>query len=1130
MDRMTAGRAPEAYLFVRPDEDEEAWVLRNLIKPGRPIFDMVARLAARRELASLELLYSGSTPLHAIVAEDEDFRGDEGFADRAGPPFKTTETAAAHAMRALAGLGLALAAAEPIEEPLRAALAWYTEARGSLTACSWTPREAAGGQPWLLRLAELLADNIGDDRSAGAALTAAVTLRALAYPAIRRGRQTGVTVLLVTDEDKGMPARLKMSAAKGLPPGLVPDPEQMSLFAADLAFQQSLDRAWSQAGRRRAGGTALWSIEEAEGPSRQINGESAGAAFAVALDEIGRFSGPLAEVRVIRRLRSSNAVVGRIDDLGFMQGVGGYDGKIGALGEHARVIIPAADTEKATRAATKDVELVPVPRWKEAARKARRSNGKVILGQALAAAVVVGLLIVGIETKLFSNDINHGKQTALSRSFATRSDGTVGVNLRDADLYALAAWETSHTPEAWSSLLSREADPYLGSFPEPANFIVSAMAISPDSRLLAVGGTPYPQNGRPSSVQLWDIATHRLLAAYPVSGDVENVAFSADGTTLAELSTTQESLRTWSVSTHRELPDPVAETDVITSMAYSPDGRQLAIGALIPSKGTGRVPVAALPAVIDLWDLTTHRLVRRLGGLAGPVWALDFSDDGRLLASGGEDHAVRLWDTVTWRQRTVLTGTPTPVKVVQFEPGGSLALAAAGTDGSLRLWYTNTRTLGMTYGGATARGIPPAFAFSPGEPYLYTVTDLRDVSRVSLFTGRIAGDPIRTQLAVTHMAFSPDGRILVLGGPAGSLAALDIGGDTFYNPDGSSLTAAAVDRGGLLAATGTADGNVQVWLVHDPVAPVTWSAGQDVVSAAFSPDGWRLAAGTNTCHVLIWDFRHDRHLIDLNNARRIADLAAPGASGGLRILRIAFSPDGKTLATYCSNNSPGESAVAMLWDARTFRLLAVYRPPGALGAGDMALSPNGHTLALDTGTGPVLLWDTRLRRVTGQISVGGGTHLALAFSPDGQLLAISGTDGTVRLWNMSTRAQIAVTSANTSQYRYLAFSPDGSTLAATSQDTTVRIWQVPSLQLIGTLSPPTLPLATGALPESYNGLAYTPDGRMLVTAGSDGTAQIWDLNPSDMVRNLCGALRGPQLASQWQQLASGAGPDPCSPG
>ena len=83
------------------------------------------------------------------------------------------------------------------------------------------------------------------------------------------------------------------------------------------------------------------------------------------------------------------------------------------------------------------------------------------------------------------------------------------------------------------------------------------------------------------------------------------MAFSPGGTTLAAApATSSGNLETWSVTTHRELPDPIAETGVTTSIAYSPNGRLLAVGRLFSAYSDGQLlPVADLPAAIDLWDL-----------------------------------------------------------------------------------------------------------------------------------------------------------------------------------------------------------------------------------------------------------------------------------------------------------------------------------------------------------------------------------------------------------------------------------------------------------------------------------------------------------------------------------------------
>ena len=89
------------------------------------------------------------------------------------------------------------------------------------------------------------------------------------------------------------PAPAEQRRRQGAPPalgrprpasGLVPDPQRMALFTGDPAFQQALECAWSQVCTRDVSGTVLWSVEEAQVPSPRIDGGSAGAAFAVALD------------------------------------------------------------------------------------------------------------------------------------------------------------------------------------------------------------------------------------------------------------------------------------------------------------------------------------------------------------------------------------------------------------------------------------------------------------------------------------------------------------------------------------------------------------------------------------------------------------------------------------------------------------------------------------------------------------------------------------------------------------------------------------------------------------------------------------------------------------------------------
>jgi WD40 repeat protein len=830
-------------------------------------------------------------------------------------------------MRALAGLGLALVEDEPAEEPLRSALAWHADARDSLANHKWDPHSAAWGQPKQQLLAGLLADAASDGHSGGAALTTAVAAHALASPAALRRRRASVTVLLVRSGE-GVRARLTVSIASGLPPGLAPDPEQMSLFTADEAFQQALDRAWSQAGARHAGGTVLWSIEEAEGPSPCIDGESAGAALAVALDEIRRLSHPLPGLRVVRRLQSGTAIVGRIDDHGYLQSVEGYDGKLAALGEHSKVIVPVADAEKAGAAAVKDMEIVPVARWKDAARKARNSNGKVILRQGLAVTLILAIAAGLYAWRQERADHAH----AIQAERATRQRAAQRLLLQASNM--------------------RGADPVTA-----LRLDLAAQAIAPDPDTAAALTSEVTAAGFSRALPGHDLASAGLDGSYGWYTDISAMAASADGRLLV----TADQSRTvfiWDVS------DPLHPRR-LAYLGGKPGEYCTCPGSMIALSGDGRTLATAsppFPLSITLWDLTYPAHPRREGSVTVPfpkggmpadeVSALALSEHGDLFAiEGGQ--GTFLWNVADPGQPRPVSRTadsagapwPQAAGLARVSPGRLVAIAQA-SPASVTLWDTAgtaaPRRLAYFAQAQAARLSPDGRLLAViGRDWLARVYDLSIPS-----APRLLGVAGRGGHGVGDLAFSPDSKRLAVGSADGPVSLWDVRGPggprQMWTAAGhpAGVTAVTFLAGRSTFVTGAADGTLLLWdvagqsMASHPAIEMNAAAGRAPV-AVFAPREPLLAVGGTDGEVRLWD------MSDPKRPRRLGSAGRAGAP----VTSLAFSPDGTALAAGAANGTVRLWAVRSGADATILSGPPVMLRPYATAVTSVAFSSDGRLLA-----------------------------------------------------------------------------------------------------------------------------------------------------------------------------------------
>jgi WD40 repeat protein len=203
---------------------------------------------------------------------------------------------------------------------------------------------------------------------------------------------------------------------------------------------------------------------------------------------------------------------------------------------------------------------------------------------------------------------------------------------------------------------------------EGHNSIVNGIAFSPDGKYLACGR--YDR-----TIQLWklDDNSSRILEGH--SRWVTSVAFSPDGSTLASGSL-DGSVRLWHVSDGR-----------CTKTLC--DIRMLGVWHVAWSPNVATITVVNSSGQIYLWDISNEENIIRapviIQGHESDVTTIAYSPDGRYLASGSRDNAVKLWSVADRRYVNVFTGHTSWVRSICFSPNGKI-LASGSCDHSVRLW------------------------------------------------------------------------------------------------------------------------------------------------------------------------------------------------------------------------------------------------------------------------------------------------------------------------------------------------------------------------------------------------------------------------------------------------------------
>jgi WD40 repeat protein len=578
---------------------------------------------------------------------------------------------------------------------------------------------------------------------------------------------------------------------------------------------------------------------------------------------------------------------------------------------------------------------------------------------------------------------------------------------------------------------------------------LQSLAVSPDGKTLAVGGRRTANNTLVDCPLLqFDLATGRKLAewkGHESHGLSEYPRLAFVTPTLLVSAGDDGSVRLWDTT------GPPRELRRLALPASSH------VSAVVPSPDSTRIFVAGWDdkaSYWSAWEAATGKLVHQEEGLPGASVKLALSPDGGSLAlamgmgSPPEKPGcteMRLYSVPDWkecRRWQAHRGDDVGRCSVAFSPDGKM-IATGGADGNVRRWDAAT-------GKEIGPVIEPVQQCCQKVAYLDADTLLTfGFQETVKFWDAATGKPKRafagSELQVTAVAYSPDGRHVAVGGGDAPIRIWDAahGEPVVSLRDGSSyVTCLQFSQDGKLVVSGDNDGRARRWDWAKGGAPIEYvsDSRSPLSSIAVSPDGKRIATGDEVGTVRVWAVSTGQLVHTLK------DQALQGQT--FRVSVLAFTADGERLFSSAFDHGIRGWDLATGKDLGRVGLESVGHSKEVSG---LALSPGGRWGYSSSYDGSVCVWEAGsglLARVLREREPGYSGPVRIALSPNGTRLAAGFPNHwevpAVHLWNLTTGQQAAWT-GHRAPVTQLAFSPDGRRLVSGSCDTTALVWDVTRL-------------------------------------------------------------------------------------
>jgi WD40 repeat protein len=631
--------------------------------------------------------------------------------------------------------------------------------------------------------------------------------------------------------------------------------------------------------------------------------------------------------------------------------------------------------------------------------------------------------------------------------------------------------------------------------------------------------------GDDKTLQVWNAADGKNLKSVAAhDGPVVGFGLNADGTK-AVTTGADKKLKVWNVvaapAVIEEKPAAdVALPDAATAAAISPNGQRVA--ASVTDKAATALRVYDVASGKELLTLADHTgVVRSLGFLAdnrtlatasadktaklldvnvlgvidahqGGVTGVAFHSNGTQALTGGADKTVKLWDLATGKAVKTFGPLPDAVTSVAFNRDFTQVGATAGK--MVKVWNLadNKEVLSLTHPAdvvSVSFSVDKTKVATAAADSLVRVWDVATQQELQSFPH--AGGAVKGVVVHTN-------NTNVVAGGADKTVTVHAIGAARVIPVGAPVRALAVMPNGTHVLTAGDDKKVKLWNVQTGAAEQRALDGADkpLKAVAVSKNNVLVAAAGDDATVRVYTFA---------DGKLLASIKAPGAVRGL-----SFSPNNATLAAACEDKSvatwnvvftPGQPVPAEFG-----KPLTTYTHGGA--AHDVAFAADSVTFYSASADKTIKQW-----KFASDAPVKNFPHPnlvdAVAFDKTGALLATGCHDGKVRIYDVAKaavqkeiNAHPGAPPAGPAAVYCVAWSPDGKQVVSGSLDHSLKLWDAASGNMVREFKAYKEKEFEKGHRDSIFAVAFSNDGKFIASGSSDKTIKIWNVADGSVVREL----------------------------